>query len=71
MRKLDTTGKKHTKRGIDSVKMYMLVFMNMVAEKLWNNTFTPGVLALPNSVASDNERFIFRSDQKHIKMNLF
>ena len=71
MRKLDKNGNKHTKRGIVSVKMYMLVFMNMVAEKLWNNIFTPGVLALPNSVASNNERFVFRYDQKHIKMNQF
>ena len=26
----------------------------------------PGVLALTNSVAPDNDRFMFRSDQKHI-----
>ena len=32
--------------------------------------FKPGVLALTNSVASDNDRFMFRSDQKHIKMNV-
>jgi hypothetical protein len=28
-------------------------------------------LALTKSVAPDNDRFVFRSDQKHIKMNLF
>ena len=31
----------------------------------------PGVLSLTKSVAPDNDRFMFRSDQKHIKMNLF
>jgi hypothetical protein len=28
-------------------------------------------LALTKSVAPDNDRFMFKSDQKHIKMNLF
>ena len=31
----------------------------------------PGILALTNSIAPDNDRFMFRSDQKHIKMNIF
>jgi hypothetical protein len=29
--------------------------MNMVAEKLWNKKFMPGVLALTKSVAPDND----------------
>jgi hypothetical protein len=31
----------------------------------------PGVLALAKSVAPDKDRFMFRSDEKHIKINLF
>jgi hypothetical protein len=31
----------------------------------------PGGLALTNSFASDNDRFLFRSDQKQMKKNLF
>ena len=47
--------------------------MNMVAEKLSNKNFHAWRfgLALTKSVAPDNDRFMFRSDQKHIKMNLF
>jgi hypothetical protein len=44
----------------------------MVAEKLWNKNFYTWrlALALTKSDAPDNDRFMFRSDQKHIKMNL-
>jgi hypothetical protein len=33
----------------------------------------PGILALAltKSVAPDKDRFMFRSDEKHIKINLF
>jgi hypothetical protein len=43
----------------------------MVAEKLWNKNFYAWRFGFENSVAPDNDRFMFRSDQKHIKMNLF
>jgi hypothetical protein len=48
-------------------------FMNMVAEKLWNKNFYAWRFGFgfDKSVAPDNDRFMFRSAQKHIKINLF
>ena len=47
--------------------------MNMVAEEHRNKMSRPGVSALTNSVASDNDRFMFTcfADQKHINESVF